>query len=103
MNCGIFTASFSLSPELHRPRVLRLYGILTTKYTPLKLTFNPSKPEEREKRRWGAAIDTTFDGGRGGAKIKFTAATKVPRQCPLLLLEKVGLVKERRLGVEKVN
>jgi hypothetical protein len=82
--------------------VSRLYGTLTITDTPLKLIFNPLKTEEGEKRRWGAAIDTTFNGGGGGTKIKFTA-TKVPRQFPHVLLVKVGLVKEMRLGVEKVN
>jgi hypothetical protein len=46
------------------------------------------------------ATDTTFNG-RGGEH-KFTA-TKVPRQCPLVLLVKVGLVKLRRLEAEKVK
>jgi hypothetical protein len=38
----------------------------------------------------------------GGLKFRF-AATKVPRQCQFVLLVKVGLVKERRLEVEKVG
>jgi hypothetical protein len=67
-------------------------------------TFNHLKPKrEREKRKWGGggvAIGTTFNG-RGEHKFIF-AATKVPRQCPLVLLVKVGLVKVRRLEVEKV-
>jgi hypothetical protein len=48
----------------------------------------------------GVAIGTTFNGGGGGHKFRF-AATKVPRQCPLVLLVKVGLVKVRRLEVEQ--
>jgi hypothetical protein len=60
------------------------------------------KEREREKRKWGgAAISTTFYG-RGEHKFRF-AATKVPRQCPLVLLVKVDLVKVRRLEVEKVR
>jgi hypothetical protein len=47
------------------------------------------------------AIGTTFNGV-GGGKFRFSA-TKVPRQCPFVLLVKVGLVKERRLEVEKVR
>jgi hypothetical protein len=39
-----------------------------------------------------AAIGTTFNGERH----KFTAM-KIPKQCPLVLLLKVGLVKVRRL------
>jgi hypothetical protein len=46
----------------------------------------------------GVAIGTTFNG-RGEHKFRF-AATKVPRQCSLVLLVKVGLVKVRRLEVE---
>jgi hypothetical protein len=46
------------------------------------------------------AIGTTFNGVEH--KFRF-AATKVPRQCPLVLLVKVGLVKARRLEVEKVG
>jgi hypothetical protein len=49
----------------------------------------------------GVAIGTTFNG-KGEHKFRF-AATKVPRQCPLVLLVKVGLVKVRRLEVEKVR
>jgi hypothetical protein len=60
------------------------------------------REREREKRKWGGvAIGTTFNG-RGEHKFRF-AATKVPRQCPLVLLVKVGLVKVRRLEVEKVG
>jgi hypothetical protein len=47
---------------------------------------------EREKRKWGG----------GGHKFRF-AATKVPRQCPLVLLVDVGSVKVRHLEVEKVR
>jgi hypothetical protein len=51
----------------------------------------------------GVAIDTTFNGGyKFEFKFKFTA-TKVPRQCPLVLLVKVGLVRIRPLEVEKVR
>jgi hypothetical protein len=51
----------------------------------------------------GVAIDTTFNGGHiFEFKFKF-AATKVPRQCPLVLLVKGGLVRIRRLEVEKVR
>jgi hypothetical protein len=57
------------------------------------------KEREREEKVGGVAIDTTFNG-RGGHKFRF-AATKVPRQCPLVLLVKVGLVKLRRLEVKK--
>jgi hypothetical protein len=46
------------------------------------------------------AIGTSFK--EGGHKFRF-AATKVPRQCPLVLLVKVGLVKVRRLEVQKVR
>jgi hypothetical protein len=46
-------------------------------------------------------MGTTFNG-RGGYKFRFTA-TKVPRQCLLVLLVMVGLVKVRRLEVEKVK
>jgi hypothetical protein len=46
------------------------------------------------------AIGTTFNGG--GHKFRF-AATKDPRQCPLVLLVKVALVKVRRLEVEKLG
>jgi hypothetical protein len=62
-----------------------------------------SKHEHEERRK---------SGGGGGSdrhyfltwrhKFKF-AATKVPRQCPLVPLIKVGLVKVRRLEVEKVG
>jgi hypothetical protein len=47
------------------------------------------------------ATGTTFNG-RGEHKFRF-AATKVPRQCPLVLLVKVGLVKVRRLEVVVVR
>jgi hypothetical protein len=47
------------------------------------------------------AIGTTFNRGGGGHEFRF-AATKVPRQCPLALVVKVGLVKVRRLEVKKV-
>jgi hypothetical protein len=58
--------------------------------------------KERERREsGGVAIGTTFHG-RGEHKFRF-AATKVRRQCPLVLLVKVGLVKVRRLEVEKVG
>jgi hypothetical protein len=51
----------------------------------------------------GVAIDTTFNGGhKFEFKFKF-AATKVPRQCPLVLLVKVGLVRIRLLEVENVR
>jgi hypothetical protein len=44
---------------------------------------------EREEKVEGVAIGTTFNG----REHKFTfAATKVPRQCPLVLLVKVGSV-----------
>jgi hypothetical protein len=63
------------------------------------------KPKERERREsgggGGVAIGNTFNG-RGEHKCRF-AANKVPRQCPLVLLVKVGLVKVRRLEVEKVT
>jgi hypothetical protein len=60
----------------------------------------PFVAEEEEKKREGresgrVAIGTTFNG-RGEHKFRF-AATKVPRQCPLVLLVKVGLVKVRCL------
>jgi hypothetical protein len=63
--------------------------------------FNPLKPEEREREEkvGGVAVDTTFNGG---TQIKFKA-TKVPRQCSLVLLVMVNLVKVRRLEVEKVK
>jgi hypothetical protein len=57
--------------------------------------------ERRESGGGGVTIDTTFSG-RGENKFRF-AATKVPRQCPLVLLVKVGSVKVRRLEVEKVR
>jgi hypothetical protein len=57
--------------------------------------------EEREKRKWGGGVAILLTGGREH-KFRF-AATKVPRQCPLVLLVKVGLVKVRRLEVEKVR
>jgi hypothetical protein len=65
---------------------------------------NRSKPKsEWEEKVGGVAIDTTFNGGHTFVfKFKF-AATKVPRQCPLFLMVKVGLVRIRRLEVEKVR
>jgi hypothetical protein len=55
--------------------------------------LKPKKRErEREEEVGVVAIGTTFNG-RGGHKFRF-AATKVPRQCPLVLLVKVGLVIE---------
>jgi hypothetical protein len=51
----------------------------------------------------GVATDTTFNGGH---KFEFNfkfAATKVPRQCPLVLLAKVGSVRIRLLEAEKVR
>jgi hypothetical protein len=67
------------------------------------IIFNPLKPKkgEREDKVGGVAIGTTFNG-KGEHKFRFVA-TKVPRQCPLVLLVKVGLVKIRRLEVEKVG
>jgi hypothetical protein len=61
------------------------------------------KPKERERgeKVGGVAIGTTFNGRREH-KFRF-AATKVPRQCPLVLLVKVDSVKVRRLEVEKVG
>jgi hypothetical protein len=46
-------------------------------------------------------MGTTFNG-RGEHQFRF-AATKVPRQCPLVLLVKVGLVKVRHLELGKVR
>jgi hypothetical protein len=59
--------------------------------------------DERERREGGGgvAIGTTFNG-RGGYDFRFVA-TKIPRQCPLVLLVEVGSVKVRRLEVEKVR
>jgi hypothetical protein len=50
----------------------------------------------------GVATGTTING-RGPTNLFRFAATKVPRQCPLVLLVTVGLVKVRRLEVEKVR
>jgi hypothetical protein len=69
-------------------------------------TVNTLKPKEREREReretkkWGGgvALGTNLTGGEEH-KFRF-AATKVPRQCPLVLLVKVGSVKVRRLEVE---
>jgi hypothetical protein len=69
------------------------------------LHFNPLKPKERERER--GRRESGGGGGSdryyilaGGPKFRF-AATKVPRQCPLVLLVKVGLVKVRRLEVKR--
>jgi hypothetical protein len=65
--------------------------------------FETEGERERQTRKWGVcvvAIGTTFNGKEH--KFRF-AATKVPRQCPLVLLAKVGLAKVRRLEVEKVG
>jgi hypothetical protein len=59
------------------------------------------RERKREGKVRGVAIGTTFNG-RGEHKFRF-AATKIPRQCPLVLLVKVGLVKVRRLEVEKIR
>jgi hypothetical protein len=49
------------------------------------------------------AKDTTFNGGeRETTEFKFMI-TKVPRQCPLVLLVEVGSVRIRHLEVEKVR
>jgi hypothetical protein len=67
--------------------------------------LKPKREREREREEkvgvGGVAIGTTFNGRREH-KFKFSA-TKVPRQCPLVLLVKVGLVKVRRLEVGKVR
>jgi hypothetical protein len=59
-----------------------------------------ARRREREEKVGGVAIGTTFNGGTH--KFRF-AAMKVPRQCQLVLLVKVVLVKVRRLEVEKVR
>jgi hypothetical protein len=59
------------------------------------------REREREEKVGGVAIGTIFNW-RGDQKFR-VAATKVPRQCPLVLLVKVGLVKVRRLEVKKVR
>jgi hypothetical protein len=58
---------------------------------------------EREEKVGVVVTGTTFNGGGGGGQKFIFAATKVLRQCPLVLLLKVGLVKVRRLEVEKVG
>jgi hypothetical protein len=67
--------------------------------------FNPLKPKKREREEkvggGGVATGTTFNG-REEIKFRFVA-TKVPRQFPLVLLVKVGLVKVRHLEVGKVR
>jgi hypothetical protein len=70
----------------------------TLKINPL----NPKGEREREEKVGGGQRYALLLTGRGGHKFVF-AATKVPRQCPLVLLVKVGLVKVRRLEVEKVR
>jgi hypothetical protein len=63
------------------------------------IVFNPLKTKEIERRRenrGGIAIGTLFNV----VEHKFTA-TKFPRQCPLVLLVKIVLVKVRRLEVEE--
>jgi hypothetical protein len=79
------------------------YAIQCRRYTISKKFKRPFEAEEERERResGGVAIGTTFNG-RGEHKFRL-AATKVPRQCPLVLLVKVGLVKVRRLEVEKVR
>jgi hypothetical protein len=68
--------------ELHFRSPVRLHSVL--------LTLS-SQRRMREKRKLGAAIDTTSGGG-GGINYGY----EVPRQCPLVLLvrclelEKVG-------------
>jgi hypothetical protein len=58
--------------------------------------LKPKKKRERERERrenGGVAIDTTFYEGHKFKFFKFKfAATKVHRQCPLVLLVKVGFV-----------
>jgi hypothetical protein len=57
---------------------------------------------ERERRESGGiVIDTTFNGDIN-LNLNF-AATKVPRQYPLVLLVNVGLMRIRGLKVEKVE
>jgi hypothetical protein len=61
--------------------------------------INPLKPKrrEREERKVGWVVrDTTFNSG-GENKAKF-AATKVPRQCPLVLLVKVSWIGGKTFG-----
>jgi hypothetical protein len=59
------------------------------------------KPKKREREeKVGRSSDRHYLGGEH--KFRF-AATKVPRQCPLVLLVKVGLVKVRHLEVGKVR
>jgi hypothetical protein len=74
----------------------------------LKSYLKPFEAEERQRdrererrERGGVAIDTTFNGGHK-YKCKFSA-TKVPRQCQLVLLVRVNLVRIRCLEVEKVR
>jgi hypothetical protein len=57
------------------------------------------KREKRESEE--VAIDSTYEGGHK-LELKFSA-TKVPRQCPLVLLVKIGQVKVRRFEAEKVK
>jgi hypothetical protein len=74
-------------------------------YTPVTGSWSNSPFEaegrEREEKVGGVAIGTTFNR-RGEHKFRF-AATKVPRQCPLVLLVKVDSVKVRHLEVRKVR
>jgi hypothetical protein len=61
-------------------------------------SISPLKPKrKREKRKWVVVWDTTFKRGRERAK--FTAM-RVPRQCPLVLLVKVGWRGGKTFGCE---
>jgi hypothetical protein len=64
--------------------------------------FEIEGEREREEKVGGSSDRHYFLTGGGGHKFRF-AALKVPRQCPLVLLIKVGLVKVKRLEVEKVR
>jgi hypothetical protein len=52
---------------------------------------------EREKRKWEVVCDTRF---KRGVRAMFTAM-KVPRQCPLVLLVKVGWRGGKTFGCEE--
>jgi hypothetical protein len=59
--------------------------------------INPLK-RKRENRKWVVVSDITFKMGR--VRAKFTAM-KVPRQCPLVLLIKVGWRGGKTFGCEE--
>jgi hypothetical protein len=56
--------------------------------------------EDRESRK--VATNTAFDWQGGRYKLNYTA-TKVSRQCPVVILETVCLLNVRRLEVEKAK